>query len=539
VEYALDVAQLTEMQFKNTGCVVSFCPTASAIGKRILIEGGNAVDAAVGVALALTVTYPQAGNIGGGGLMLIHRSTGEDFCLDYRETAPQKIDLTTWMHPESTVFGATAACVPGTVAGLAEALRAHGTWSWDRVVSICVDLAESGVWVSSRQGLAYQIYREELERFPSTRDVFLTNGHVPKPGTLHRVPELAQTFRTLAEDGPSAFYTGKIAEQIVAEIKAGGGVLDMEDLAAYRARWRQPSRAKLRSHELVTAPLPSAGGFIVIKTLQLLQEAGALELRRDDPQAQVQLARAFRLAFWLRRIIACDPDYIDDRQAKLIEEIWSKHGSLDELEKDMHDQAVQDPLPRNGSNRSTTHFCVLDQDGNAVSNTYSLNTLFGNKLAVRGGGFLLNNSMDDFSMTENYSNWYQLIEGKENLLRPGRRPVTSMTPTLLTHGKNVRLLIGGAGGPRIPTMIVQILLSAENLNLPAAMQVPRIHHQYVPDRVNYESGTSEEVLTALKAAGFKVSERPQRAIGIGAGIKWVADNDELSACLDPRFVALI
>jgi gamma-glutamyltranspeptidase / glutathione hydrolase len=537
VAHVKDVAQLTEMQFKNTGCVVSFCPTASAIGKRILIEDGNAIDAAVGVALALTVTYPQAGNIGGGGLMLIHRASGDDFCLDYRETAPRRIELGRWLAPESTVLGGSAVCVPGTIAGLGEALQAHGTWSWDRIVSMCIELAESGVWVSSRQGLAYQIYREELERFESTRDVFLTNGQVPKPGTLHRIPELAKTFRTLAEDGPSAFYTGPIAEQIVDEIQRGGGIIDMEDLAAYRARWREPLRSTLRGSNLVTAPLPSAGGFIIIKTLQLLEEAGALELRRDDPRYYVQIARAFRLAFWLRRVIACDPDHIDERQAKLIDEIWSRHGSLESLEQEMRDQAVEEPLPRNGINRSTTHFCVLDREGNAVSNTYSLNTLFGSKLAVRSGGFLLNNSMDDFSMTENYANWYQLIEGKENLLRPGRRPVTSMTPTLLTHGKNIRLMIGGAGGPRIPTMIAQILLGAEGLSLPAAMQLPRVHHQFAPDRVYHEAATPEDVLAALRDAGFRTV--PQRAIGIGAGIKWIAESDELSACLDPRFVALI
>jgi gamma-glutamyltranspeptidase / glutathione hydrolase len=525
------------MQFRNVGCVVSFCPTASAIGKRILNEGGNAIDAAVGVALALTVTYPQAGNIGGGGFMIIHRASGEDYFLDYRETAPRNVDTARLIDPESTVLGATSVCVPGTIAGLSEAVAAHGTWSWDRLLTICLELAESGVWVSSRQGLAYQIYHADLERFESTRSVFCSGGRVPMPGTLHRIPPLARTFRILAEDGPSAFYTGRIAEQIVEEVRLGGGFLDMEDLAAYRARWRQPISTAFRGHELVTAPLPSAGGFVVVKALRLLQEAGALELGQEDPDRFVLLARAFRIAFWLRRMIACDPDFVDERQAKLIDEIWEHHGSLDALERDMLEHAVHDPPPRNGTNRSTTHFCVLDRDGNAVSNTYSLNTLFGSKLAVREGGFLLNNSMDDFSFAENQANWYQLVEGRENLLRPGRRPVTSMTPTIVTHGKSVRLMIGGAGGPRIPTMIAQVLLAAEGRAFPAAMQLPRIHHQYMPNRVFHESSTPPDALVALEKAGFKLT--PQRALGIGAGLKWMKETDELSACLDPRFVALI
>lgn len=527
------MAQLEELQFRNNGCVVSYCPIASAIGKRVLNEGGNAVDAAVAVAFALAVTYPQAGNIGGGGFMMIHLNGGTTHFLDYREISPRDAGPELYEDPEASVFGARAVGVPGTIAGLAEALVRFGRWSWDRIVSLCIPLAEAGTWVTSRQGTAYQVYESDLERYPSTRDAFFIAGRVPAPGHLVICPDLARTFRDLAEEGPDAFYKGRIATLIEAEIRRGGGALDAEDLASYHPVWREPVRTSFRTHDLYTSPLPSTGGFVIKQTIDLIEGVGGQYLPFGSAEYVVLMARAFRAAYWLRREIGLDPDHLDERQAGRIEQLYASKIDLDTVEDELLNAPVKAARRVATPTRSTTHFCVLDRDGNAVSNTYSLNTLFGSKLVVSGAGFLLNNSMDDFYLGDKRANWYSLVDGDANLVRGGRRPVSSMAPTIVTHEGRVRLLIGGSGGPRIPTMITQILLSIDELSLLEAMQTPRIHHQYTPDAVLFEPGLPETILAALSRAGFHLRE--QRALGIGAGVKWTPDTNELGAVLDPRF----
>ena len=528
------MAQLLESQFRNTGCVVSYCPIASAIGKRVLNEGGNAIDAAVAVSFALAVTYPQAGNIGGGGFMMIYLDGGESHFLDYREMSPRNVQLEQYAEADASVFGARAACVPGTVAGMAEALERFGTWSWDRILSLCIPLAETGTWVTTRQGAAYQFYASELERFPSTRDAFFIAGRPPAPGHLVVSPDLARSFRDLAEEGPDVFYRGRIASLIEAEIRRGGGAMDLEDLASYRPRWREPIRTPFRNHELLTPPLPSTGGFVIKQTVDFIEGVGGEYLAIGSPAYMVLMARAFRAAYWLRREIGLDPDFLSETQAKSIEEMYGKRMDLDTIEDELLNAPDVPPRHRvETATRSTTHFCVLDPQGNAVSNTYSLNTLFGAKLVVSGAGFLLNSSMDDFYLGPQGGNWYSLVDGEANLVRGGRRPVSSMAPTLLAHEGRVRLLIGGSGGPRIPTMIAQILVGIDELSLLEAIQTPRIHHQFLPNVVLFEPGMPEPILAGLSRAGFRLRE--QRALGIGAGIKWIPETDEINAVLDPRF----
>jgi gamma-glutamyltranspeptidase / glutathione hydrolase len=528
------VAQLVESQFRNTGVVVSYCPVASAIGKRVLNEGGNAVDASVAVALALAVTYPQAGNLGGGGFMMIHLEGGGVHFLDYRETAPRNARPEDYADPSASVLGARAVGVPGTVAGLAEALTRFGRWSWDRILSLCIPLAEAGTWVTTRQGSAYQLYASELERFPSTRDAFFIAGGPPAPGHLLVSPDLARTFRDLAEDGPDAFYRGRIATLIETEVKRGGGALDFEDLASYRPRWREATCTPFRNHQLYTSPLPSTGGFIIKQTIDLIESVGGDYLPFGSAEHVVLIARAFRAAFALRREIGLDPDHLDPEQAVRINELFTKQIDLDTVEDALlNEQYVEPRHAPDSAQRSTTHFCVLDREGNGVSNTYSLNTLFGAKLVVSGAGFLLNNSMDDFYLGDKRGNWYSLLDGEANLLRSARRPVSSMAPTILAQNGKVRLLIGGSGGPRIPTMITQILLAIDELPLLEAMQTPRVHHQFRPQAVQFEPGLPEAILAALSRAGFRLMEK--RALGIGAGIKWLPESDEIGAVLDPRF----
>lgn len=527
------MAQLVESQFRNNGCVVSYCPIASAIGKRVLNEGGNAVDAAVAVALALTVTYPQAGNLGGGGFMMIHLDGGETYFLDYREQSPRNASPEHYSDPEASTLGARASGVPGTVAGLAEALTRFGRWSWDRIVSLCIPLAETGTWVTSRQGSAYSVYEPELERYPSTRDAFFIAGKAPAPGHLVVGPDLARTFRDLAEEGPDAFYRGRIASLIEAEIRRGGGVLDLEDLAAYRPVWREPIRTPFVGHQLITAPLPSTGGFVINQSINLIQGVGGQYLPFGSPEYAVLMVRAFRAAYWLRREIGIDPDHQTPEQAARIAQLYENRIDLDAVEDELLNQPAQSPRRQASPTRSTTHFCILDSDGNGVSNTYSLNTLFGSKLVVSGAGFLLNSSMDDFYLGDKRSNWYSLVDGVANLVSGGRRPASSMAPTIVTHEGRVRLLIGGSGGPRIPTMVAQILVSMDDLPLLEAMQTHRVHHQYSPEEVQFEPGLPEAILAAMSRAGFRLRE--QRALGIGAAIRWVPETNDVAAVLDPRF----
>lgn len=528
------MAQLLESQFRNTGCVVSYCPIASAIGKRVLNEGGNAIDAAVAVSFALAITYPQAGNIGGGGFMMIFLDGGEAHFLDYREMSPRNVSVDQYEDPASSVLGARASCVPGTIAGMAEALARFGSWSWERIVSLCIPLAETGTWVTTRQGAAYQFFASELERFPSTRDAFFIAGRPPLPGHLVVSPDLARTFRDLAEEGPDAFYRGRIASLIEAEVRRGGGTMDIEDLASYRPRWRDPIRTQFRGHDLLTPPLPSTGGFVLKQSIDFIEGVGGEYLAVGSPEYMVLMARAFRAAYWLRREIGFDPDFLSEAQQQRITDVYSGRLDLSAIEDDLLNAPDAPPRHRGEkATRSTTHFCVLDVNGNAVSNTYSLNTLFGSKLVVPGAGFLLNSSMDDFYLGSNAGNWYSLVDGEANLVRGRRRPASSMAPTILTHGGRARLLIGGSGGPRIPTMITQILLGIDELSLLEAIQTPRIHHQFTPNVVLFEPGMPEPILAGLARAGFLLRE--QQALGIGAGIKWIPERDEIGAVLDPRF----
>ena len=526
------VGQILESLLRNDGVVVSYCPVASAIGKRVLIDGGNAVDAAVAVAFALAVTYPQAGNLGGGGFMLIHLDRGETHCLDYRETAPRHACLADYVDPAASVVGARAVGVPGTVAGLAAALARFGRMSWDRILAPCIALAKTGTWVTTRQGAAYQVYAAELERFPSTRAALFVDGAVPKPGTLLAHPELGRTLRELADDGPAAFYRGRIAQRIDDEVRRGGGRLDLEDLSAYRCRWREPVRTELRDTLLWTPPLPSTGGFLLRQILAFIESQGGEQLSLDAPDYAVLVARSCRAAYGLRRDVGTDPDHAGTDRAPAV------RTDLDETERELarasHPTARQ--LPPAGAERSTTHFCVLDRDGNAVSNTYSLNTLFGAKLAVSGAGFLLNNSMDDFFLGPGHANWYSLVDGPANELRPNRRPVSSMTPVVVTTAGRARLLIGGSGGPRIPTMLAQTTLAASRLRLREAIARPRIHHQLTPDAVWAEPDVPEAWLAALARAGFRIEQR--QALGVAAGISWLPEPDEVAICLDPRFGAV-
>jgi gamma-glutamyltranspeptidase / glutathione hydrolase len=516
------------------GGVVSFCPIASAIGQRVLEDGGNAMDAAVATAMALAVTYPQAGNLGGGGLLMVHDRL-ETHCLDFRETAPTAAKPEVFSDRAMSVRGAAAAGVPSTVAGMAELLKRFGTWNWSDVVAPSVELAEAGVWITSRQAAYFSSYGKDLARFPATVRCFFPGGAPPRPGSLLKQPELGETMRMLMAEGPATFYQGAIADRIVASVSEAGGLMTKEDLAGYRPHWRRPARRNFFGHELLSAPLPSGGGFVLGVTLGLLESAGGCEPGLDELVRLTLLVRALRVAFALRRNLLGDPDGLPARELETVYELTERvftGGSLEQFEDWLRAKPEIPALPEGDC---TTHFCVLDKRGNAVSCTYSLNTLFGSKFVPRGTGILLNNTLDDFLIKEGQANWYSLMESRKNRITPGRRPVGSMSPTIALRDGKVAFLIGAAGGPKIPSLVAQVTATmfTRKTSLADAVWAPRVHHQFVPDRIMVEAALPEHLREGLARTGFEIEE--QRNLGIASALYVDPKTGGISAVLDPRF----
>jgi len=519
-------------------------------------EGGNAMDAAVATSLALAVTFPQAGNLGGGGFLMWAPAGGDPAFLDYRETAPRRASPELFLEHGRrdelrSTRGALPVATPGTVAGLAEALSRYGTWSFRRVVEPAIELARRGVWLTTRQARYIEIYAQAFSDYPSTLRVFQPNGRPLLPGDLFVQPDLARTLERLAEDGPRAFYEGQIADQLVATMRANGGVLDEADLAGYRPVWREPFERSFLGRRVVVPSLPSSGGIVLLSCLALFEAEGLGATPPNTVERYLAYARVMRVAFHLRGALLGDPAHVPAATVAAAREVAERGfvaGDLARLEREL---AAEIPA-RLGNEQNTTHMCVVDPAGNAVSNTYSLNTIFGSKLVVDGAGFLLNNSIDDFSLADGAPNWYELIDGRENLLEGGKRPVSSMTPSLfLTDPRNspgsdrseIELVLGGSGGPRIPTLVFQIAQAVlgDGLTLDEAVRQPRLHHQYRPDEIAVEGAMRPALKDALRATGAAVAETPM--LGIAATLRIDRREEEaggppLSAVLDSRFTLI-
>jgi gamma-glutamyltranspeptidase/glutathione hydrolase len=525
---------------------------ASAVGARILREGGNAIDAAVGTSLALSVTFPQAGNLGGGGFLLYSPVGGPARFLDYRETAPRNIRPELFLHNGTrdeirSTRGGLPVGTPGTVAGLAAALEQYGTWPWERVVAPSVELARRGVWLTTRQARYIELYEMVFRDFPSSARIFLPEGRAPLPGTLFQQPELALTLERLAREGPRSFYEGPIARQIVTAVQAEGGVLDETDLAEYRPVWREPLSRSFLGRRVVAPSLPSGGGMVLLACLGLFEAEGFGETKPQSLERYLAYAQVMEVAFRLRGALLGDPAHVAPATLAAAREVAErpfKPGDLARLRRDLDGDA---PM-RLGNEQNTTHLCVIDPKGNAVSNTYSLNTIFGSKLVVDGAGFFLNNSLDDFSLADGAPNWYELVDGRENRLAPGKRPVSSMSPALFLREDSpnpnapaVELILGGSGGPRIPTLMFQIaqgVLGDAQL-LDEAVRQPRVHHQHLPSELAVEqamSGAMRDSLQAvLETRGEALAETPMLGIAAALRVDHEAEDAPLSAILDSRF----
>jgi gamma-glutamyltranspeptidase/glutathione hydrolase len=526
------------------GMVVAQEKHAARIGVLILEQGGNAVDAAVATGFAMAVTYPRAGNIGGGGFMVIHLASktgpGTATTIDYRETAPAAVTAETFLDaqgnadPAKSRDSALAVGVPGTVAGLAMAHEKYGSGKFTlaQLIAPAIRLAREGVAVEDDTADTLPDAKPRLTRWPSSAKIFAhTDGRMLGPGDRLVQRDLADTLEQIAQTGPQAFYDGPIAEKLVQGLRAHGGIMVREDLKSYRAIERAPVRGTYRGHDIISMGPPSSGGVHLVEMLNVLEGFPLDKLGAQSPAATHLMVSAMQRAYADRAAYLGDPDKVTMPLQTLMSKDYA--ASLRALIDPQRARASADirprlTIPREGQN--TTHYSVVDRDGNAVSNTYTLNFGYGLGLVADGTGVLLNNELDDFAAKAGAPNAFGLVGGAANAPGPGKRPLSSMTPTIVLKDGKPFLVLGSPGGSRIITAVVQVIANVidHGMTVADAVSAPRVHHQWLPDQVTAERGLSAETVKALEALGHKVVVgRPGTAINAiaRAGDGWIGAAD--------------
>ncbi len=491
--------------------------TATRVGVDILKQGGNAVDAAVAVGFALAVTHPAAGNLGGGGFMLIHwADRGETVALDFRETAPAAAHADMFLDETGAVdeFAARhshrSVGVPGTVAGLAEALKKFGTLPLEKILAPAIRLAGEGMAVNSNHVVTMTRNLEKLRRWPETARIFLKpDGSVHRRGDRLVQNDLADSLRHIARQGPRAFYEGAIAEKLVAEMKAHGGKITREDLRTYRPVWRPPVRGTYRGYEIASMPPPSSGGVHLIQMLNILEGFPLAQMGANSAETLHHLAEAMKLAFADRSRHLGDPDFWEVPVRGLISKSYAdalRHTIDPDRARPSSDIQPGNPRAYERKEGETTHFSVMDRFGNAVAATVTLNLSYGTGIVAQGTGILLNDEMDDFSAKPGVPNAFGLIGGEANAIEPGKRPLSSMTPTLVFKDGRPFLATGSPGGPRIITAVLQTILNVidHHMNVAEAAHAPRIHHQWLPDELRVEAGLNPDTRRGLRTRGHRL-----------------------------------
>ncbi len=513
----------------RAGVVVSEHPDATEAGVRILDLGGTAADAAVATALALAVVYPQAGNLGGGGFAIWAPHEGEPLALDFRETAPARLSADAFLEGGEPVrwrllASHLASGVPGSPAGLYELHARCGRLPFGVVAAPAIDLARRGFEVDAwlARDLADPDVREQLAQ-PYARALFYPGGAPPREGDLLVNEDLARTLETLVREGPSGFYEGAVANLIVAEMERGGGLVDHADLVAYEAQWREPLRGWFRGKEVISMPPPSSGGIVLLQMLAILDglpldgaRHAALASEPDgvglSERAVHWWIEALRMAFADRAVHMGDPDFGDVPVRRLLAPQWIAERRVAIGERANPDVAAWVPAAEVES-AQTTHLSVIDAEGNAVSLTTTLNLGFGSGIAVPGAGFLLNNEIDDFAVQPGVPNAFGLVGSGANAIEGGKRPLSSMTPTVVRdQGRAVTLVIGSPGGPRIITAVLEVMLRTlvYEQSLAAAILAPRLHQQWKPPVTFVEPGWDTALLERLRARGHELEESPTR-----------------------------
>ena len=527
----------------KNGMVATQEALASDIGLKILKDGGNAVDAAVAVGFALAVTLPRAGNIGGGGFMMVYDAKqGKTVALDYREKAPSSASRDMYLDKDGNAvsdlsrYHGLAVGVPGTVAGLLKALDNHGTMSRGQVMAPAIALAENGIEVTAGLSESLEALSDRLQKWQSTKKIFFKpDGSAYQPGELLRQPELAKSLKLIAAKGADGFYKGETARKLVKAVNEAGGNMSLQDLANYRAIARVPVKGDYRGYEIVSMPPPSSGGIHIVQILNILEGYPLKDYGQNSAQTIHLMSEAMQLAYADRAEYLGDSDFIDVPASGLTSQAYAdKLRSLINPNKATPAATIKanNPLPYESD--QTTHFSIVDKDGNAVANTYTLNFSYGTGLVAEGTGILLNNEMDDFSAKPGVPNGYGLIGGDANAVEANKRPLSSMSPTLVFKDSKPYIVTGSPGGSRIITTVTQVISNVidHDMNIAEATHAPRIHDQWLPDEIRIEKALNVDTIKKLESMGHKVS--PQAAMGSTQSIM-ITPNGVYGSS-DPRIV---
>ncbi|MCB8932646.1 MAG: gamma-glutamyltransferase [Fimbriimonadaceae bacterium] len=521
--------------YGRQGMAVAVDPTAASVGANILRQGGNAYDAAAAMGFALAVTYPQAGNLGGGGFAVCLSADGATSTLDFREKAPGKASKDMFLDAEGNVVPRRsldthlAAGVPGSVDGLLTLHARFGRLPRAQVLAPAIALASDGFPVSKELADSLRSAQKRLASHPGSLRAFYPNGAPPAFGSILRQPDLAKTLRLVSDKGRAGFYEGETADLIVAEMGRGQGLIDHDDLRAYRSKWREPFVTDAGGYRLVSMPLPSSGGVTIAQILGMLDLEEIRAFGPGSSRSIQQLTEAERLAYADRNHFLGDSDFVEVPLKRLVSPEY-----LAERRKQMpKERAGNSAGVAHGDAESTetTHYTVADADGNVVAITTTLNGSYGMGAAVEGAGFLLNNEMDDFTSKPGVPNLYGLVQSSANEIVPGKRMLSSMTPTIVLKDGKFFMTVGSPGGSTIITTVLQVFLNmaVHGMNIRDAIDAGRAHHQWLPDEISYERNfLAPDVVEALKAMGYKMA--PTGSIGIAAGIERLADGTLAGWC---------
>jgi len=501
----------------RNGMVVSTNELASKIGVEILKKGGNAVDAAVAVSYALAVVYPQAGNIGGGGFMLIRQANGKVTAIDYRETAPGRAMKYMYLDDDGSIIadksvrGYLASGVPGTVAGLSLALEKHGTMNLRTLIQPAIKLAEKGFTVSRAFSRLLKNYESLFERFPQAGKILMNNGKFFAPGEVLIQKELAGTLQLIAEKGPEAFYKGEIADLIEKEMKENGGIITKEDLLQYKPKIREPIEGQYKDYKIYSMPPPSSGGIALVQLLNILEEYDLKKSGFNSSKTIHFIVEAEKRVYADRGTYLGDMDFVRVPINTLTSKKYAQkiRKNIKANYATPSDNISAGKLSRY-EGKHTTHFSIVDKEGNAVSCTTTLNSYFGSGVVIKGAGFFMNNEMDDFSAKPGSPNIYGLIEGEANSIEPGKRMLSCMTPTIVIKDDHLSMVLGSPGGATIITTVLQIILNVteHDMDIQEAVNAPRFHHQWKPDIIYYEKfALSEDVKENLRKMGHTLELR--------------------------------
>ena len=504
-----------QTEYKN-GAVVTAHPIASKVGVDILKKGGNAVDAAIAVKFALAVVYPNAGNLGGGGFMVYRSKSGEIASLDFREKAPAAAFKDMYLDKDGnpitdlSLYGSLAAGVPGAVAGMDEAFKKYAALPWKDLVEPAIELAEKGFAITKRQAGEFNEYKADFIKFNPNGAAIIKND-AWKEGDIFVQKELAETLKRIAKEGRDGFYKGKTADYIVAEMKRGNGIITHKDLTDYQAIWRKPTVGEYKGYKVISMPPPSSGGVALLALLQSVEKYPLAKWGFQSDSTVRAMVEAERRVYADRATHLGDPDFYKVPVEHLTSAEYNRNRMVNvSLAKATSSETIKAGVFPGYESEQTTHYSIVDKEGNAVSLTTTINGSYGSLVWVDGAGFLLNNEMDDFSVKPGTPNMYGLLGGKANSVEPGKRMLSAMTPTIIEKDGKLKMVVGTPGGSTIITSVFQTILNVLEFGMTAqeSVSAPRFHHQWKPDRVDVEAkAIDENTRISLEKDGYKIHKR--------------------------------